>query len=117
MRHIISATKFRISAHNLPVEIYRYVEMDREDRICPFCSLGIGDETHYLVDCQVPLFSVIRKPLFDMIRDFSPEFSSMSSRDKTIFLLGCPSPKISPKVGKFCSKIIEIFKEFNNRSA
>ena len=110
-------TKFRISAHNLPVEIYRYIEMDRDDRICPFCSLGIGDETHYLVDCQVPLFSEIRKPLFDVARDISPEFSSMSSRDKTIFLLGCPIPKMTPKVGKFCSKIIEIFKEFNNKSA
>ena len=110
-------TKFRISAHNLPVEVYRYVKMNREDRVCPFCSLSIGDEKHYLVDCQVPIFSNIRNPLFDAASNISSDFDGMSSRNKTIFLLGCTDPKLTPVLGKFCSKVMEIFKEFNTKSA
>ena len=39
--------RFRTSNHNLPIELGRYVNIDREERWCTLCNTGdIGDEYH-----------------------------------------------------------------------
>ena len=50
-------TRFRISSHRLNIEIGRYARIDRADRLCTICSLGVlGDEIHLLLAC--PTFMV-----------------------------------------------------------
>ena len=85
-------SRFRISAHNLPVEIYRYIKMDREDRLCKFCVRNIGNEQHYLVECEDPIFTTCRIPLFEYITRISPEFSNLDPTQKAVFLLKCSDP-------------------------
>ena len=106
-------SKFRISAHNLPIEVRRYVNIQREDRLCPFCNSCIGDEKHYLIECMNPLFVKIRKPVFSYIVKKFPNFSLLDPIDKASFLLKCEDPPSITKVGKFCHEVLEIFKEFN----
>ena len=69
--------RFRTSNHRLPIELGRYNEIVRKDRLCTLCqSNDIGDEYHYLFIC--PFFK--------------------SSRDKYI-----PNKCIrNPSVLKFC---------------
>ena len=45
-------TKLRISAHKFPIETGRFDYRMRTERICPLCCDGIGDEMHYLKQCQ-----------------------------------------------------------------
>ena len=45
-------TKLRISAHKLPIETGRYDQKTQMQRICPLCSEGIGNETHYTFECK-----------------------------------------------------------------
>ena len=112
----VALSKIRISSHNLPVEVGRYMGMDRHDRLCPFCSTGLGDEQHYLCECLDPLFSTHRDPLFTHITKKFPNFPQLSPKDKTTFLLGHKDHLIISKVGKFCHQVMEIFQEFNTKT-
>ena len=47
-----SLTRFRLSAHNLPIETMRYLNVPRNLRLCPLCCEAVGDEIHYFLDCQ-----------------------------------------------------------------
>ena len=69
-----------ISNHRLPIELGRYNEIVRKDRLCTLCqSNDIGDEYHYLFICPFV----------------------KSSRDKYI-----PKTCIrNPSVLKFCEKL------------
>ena len=55
-------TKFRISAHTVPVEKGRWQSIPRDQRLCPLC-LGnlIGDEKHYISYCTIDKLVNIRK--------------------------------------------------------
>ena len=53
-----SATKLRISAHELQIETGRYINLPREQRICTWCKTSMGiecveDEKHALYDCDL----------------------------------------------------------------
>ena len=54
--------RFRTSNHNLPIELGRYVNIDREERRCTLCNTGdIGDEYRYFCICSY--FDLPRKEL------------------------------------------------------
>jgi hypothetical protein len=42
--------KLRTCNMKIPIETGRWVNIPQEKRICKFCSDGIGDEFHYLMD-------------------------------------------------------------------
>ena len=44
--------KSRISAHKSPVETGRYINTERQNRICTLCERGIEDELHYFSKCD-----------------------------------------------------------------
>ena len=48
----LALLKFRTSNHRLPVETGRYTDIAYEDRKCPFCHNSLGDEFHYLLECD-----------------------------------------------------------------
>lgn len=44
--------KFRTSNHRLPIEVGRWNNLKRHERICNLCNNNqIGDEFHYLLEC------------------------------------------------------------------
>ena len=46
-------TRFRISAHRLPIETGRYVNIEHNLRLCPICNLHeVGDGYHYFLRCN-----------------------------------------------------------------
>ena len=103
-------SKFRISAHNLPVETGRYKGIDdRNSRICPLCNTAVGDEAHYLIDCSFRNIVEMRHQLYTKISNKSPNFSTMSKTEKTIFLLDNPDKQTLSQVGNFAHKIMELF--------
>ncbi|KAJ8319419.1 hypothetical protein KUTeg_004510 [Tegillarca granosa] len=50
--------KLRTSNMNFPVETGRWSGLNRNERKCPLCTSGIGDEMHYLFQCD--FFSTYR---------------------------------------------------------
>ena len=58
----IPITRFFTTNNNLPVNIQRYINIERRDRICPKCEIiDVGDEFHYLFIC--PFFTRERHDL------------------------------------------------------
>ena len=56
--------KFRTSNHRLPIEVGRWRNIKRENRICNLCiGRNLGDEFHYLFEC--PSLSNERKKYFE----------------------------------------------------
>ena len=53
VKHHQAMTRFRISAHRLPIETGRYVNIEHNLRLCPICNLHeVGDEYHYFLCCN-----------------------------------------------------------------
>ena len=49
----ISLARFRTTNNPLPVNVQRFLNVEREDRICTLCDRReVGDEFHYLFNCQ-----------------------------------------------------------------
>ena len=54
-------TKFRISAHNLPIEKGRWEGIDKTERKCKKCiNNDVGDEKHYILYCNAPDIAKLR---------------------------------------------------------
>ena len=48
----IDFRRFRTTNHKLPIEQGRWDNIDRNNRICFLCNSDIGDEFHYILQCQ-----------------------------------------------------------------
>ena len=96
-----SLTRFRLSAHNLPIETLRYLNLPRSFRLCPFCCTSVGDEKHFFMDCQNPTITSSRLELFSLP---SIEISSYS-QDEMITLLRETDPTLLFAIGKYIRAI------------
>ena len=45
-------TAFRTRNHHLPIEVGRWSSIPINDRICRLCNNGVGDEFHYVLECN-----------------------------------------------------------------
>ena len=104
-------TKMRVSAHGLPVETGRYLGIPRIEHICPACNNGVGNEAHYLVQCQNVKIKAIRDPILDQISNSDPSFLSLGVEEKCDYLLACRNPLQFENIGYLCLKIQSTFKE------
>ena len=79
-------TKFRLSDHKLMIEEGRHCrpKIPRENRFCKFCNTMVEDEQHMLIDCK--LYGN-RAKWFDKIIEKCPNFSTLNSHQKFIFLM------------------------------
>ena len=109
IRHSIS--KFRIGAHKLPVETGRYRNIERNQRTCPHCNSGVGDEGHYLFQCDNPFLLELRTSYFQDIALISPPFNKLPDNDKLLFLMQNKNHDIMKRTGTFFVKLQDFFKE------
>ena len=75
-------TKFRISAHKFPIETGRFEQKHQTERICPLCCDGIGDEVHYLANCQNLEVSKVRN---EFLQPFYKQWKNIHNISKTDF--------------------------------
>ena len=61
-KNAIILCKFRTTNHRLPIELGRWQNIERNNRLCLLCDTNpIGDEFHYILQC--PHFEQNRKNL------------------------------------------------------
>ena len=90
-------TRLRLSNHNLMIETGRYKKISRDMRCCPFCSIVVENEVHFLIEC--PTYASIRNPILTSIR--FPILPMLSSEEKFIYLMANPDKDIAKLVAKF----------------
>jgi len=99
-------TAFRISAHQLEIEMGRYKNVPLNSRICKLCkSNEVEDEVHFLLNCSC--YEHERKNLFDKVQLSCENFSSLSPKNKIIWLMSNEDNNIIELISNFihdCTK-------------
>ena len=93
-KHRTALSRLRCSAHKLMIEEGRFRGIERNQRICPFCSMNmIEDEYHFLLVC--PTYRELRKTHL-------PNFyCRWPSKNKFIKLLNEEQGSVVKKLAKF----------------
>ena len=100
----ISMTKFRLSNHKLMIEKGRHLNLRKEDRICPFCSV-YEDEKHFLLHCYI--YSNLRETLLITAEEkLNIQINGCEDDILMGYLLG--NTEISPIVAKYLRKSTEL---------
>ena len=82
-------TKFRISAHKFPIETGRYENKAQCNRICPLYCEGIGNEIHYLHECNDSIIAERRKTLLKPFQTKWKGADQITSEELCKAILGC----------------------------
>ena len=105
-------TRFRLSAHKFPIEVERYNKTIREERICPFGCGVLGDEAHFIFECEHPAMRGVYKPiLFEMGNQYPKMNTFENKQDKLVYMLTSEDIKLLQLVGKLCYKVLNCYKD------
>ena len=97
--------KIRLSNHRLMIEKGRHENLQRVDRVCPFCTLRVvEDELHFIFDC--PTHRHLRAQLYLEIEEILPLFNLLPIADQLKIALG--SIEIVNYTGIFLEKAISL---------
>ena len=100
----INLTRFRLSNHRLPIEVGRYNNTIRTERICVKCAnYDICDEYHCMFICEN--FKEIRTKCIPKNCIVKP------SVQKFCDLLSCENSKVLSKLANFSKVIIAEFRQ------
>ena len=80
----IQITKFRISDHELMIEVGRHKGLKQHLRLCPFCQT-VETKIHFLLDCSI--YKHMREPLLNLVHRGNPILRYLSKEDKFSFIL------------------------------
>ena len=103
----------RISSHKFPIETGRYEKKERSNRICPLCCNGVGDEEHYIFECDSKVIIDAREMYTKIIDKKSPQIKTLSLHDKFKYMLICRDDTLMKDIGIL---FLRIQKEFENNS-
>ena len=103
-------TKLRISAHCLPVETGRYNRTNPQQRICPLCKNGIGDEEHYFTCCQNKEISSLIKSLKIKLTNINKTFLQFSAVNLFYYVLSMKDESILKTASFYINSLTTTFK-------
>ena len=112
--HKKTITRFRLSNHSLMIEKGRHLKIERNERICYFCTGKIEDEENFFVNS--PLYCSHRKNLEEKCIENCNRYAHLNDKQKFIFLMSNEDIVIIKALGRYLSdstkirdKIIEYF--------
>ena len=97
-QNVVELCRFRTANHKLPIEIGRWNNTNRNNRICTHCNKNeLGDEFHYILDC----------PFFEQDRNiYIPKYYySRSNALKYKLLFSSKKKSELIKLSKFINRI------------
>ena len=99
-------TKFRLSNHQLMIEVGRHKKIPKHLRFCPFCPTIVETEKHFLINC--PTYQLLREKLFQQALRHKPCFIHYTETQKYQYLLSNENLEITPKFIQNCFEIREL---------
>jgi hypothetical protein len=94
-------TKFRLYANNLSIETGRYINIEREMRICTQCNMKVvEDQYHFLLVC--PKYRDLRQ------RYFKHYFCVFPTKQKFIGLMASQNRNMLLNIGKYLLNAFKI---------
>lgn len=93
-KHRAELAKFRCSAHKLAIEEGRYRNLERKQRLCIFCNMGVvEDEYHFSLTC--PFYREIR------MKCLPKYYCSWPNVHKFKLLLNSENSKLLTRLGNY----------------
>ena len=106
----IAMTKYRISAHKLPIESGRYKGINRDNRICKLCNTNdLGDEKHYMFHCSHESFTEHREMFFKALFTYAPNLQGLSNDELFRLIFSSIDFFVLSNLARFLFYILEIF--------
>ena len=103
-------TKLRISAHKLPVETGRYVNVAYNERLCEHCDLNeIGNEQHFLMSCRNTKLADLRANFMEHICKINNSSTKFSYQDIFMYVIAMQDKTIMSLVAKYCFNVLTCF--------
>ena len=102
-KHRSAFAKVRCGVAPIRIETGRYEGLELKNRICPVCKNDIEDEVHVILHC--PVYSDLRKTLFDKAAQINTNFLNMGTIDKFIFLF--TNAEMIKLCAKTCFQILQ----------
>ena len=96
--------KFRVSAHKFPKETGRYINTERQNRLCTLCERGIGDELHCFSKSSVESVS---REIYQSHKKNGERFSLFNETNIAMYALMCHDATIILSVSKKYTKLIK----------
>ena len=97
--------KFRLSDHSLMVEKGRHDNLNKSDRMCPFCPGQIENEFHLLLKCST--YTNLRRNLFSDVETLCIGFFYPPDEEFLFWFL-LKNPVISESTAKFVRLSLEL---------
>ena len=108
VNHRKALSKFRLSNHQLMIEVGRHKKIPKLQRFCPFCpSPVIEDEIHFLINC--PLYDPLRRDIYDICLELKPTLPFYT--DEQTFLFMMTSTNLYRVLAKFIHEAMNMRKE------
>jgi hypothetical protein len=104
-----SITELRISTHKLPIEIGRWKNIERSNRLCPWCKYSVGTEAHCLLECFHPSLSSARNSYLSKILNINPLLLSLPRDSLLKYILSFTDKSIYLVTGNYINKILKLF--------
>ena len=101
--------KFRTSSHSLPIEHERYTKTQRANRVCSLGCDSIGDEAHYLLECQHPSILEVSQPILKQLFPVGSDPDKIDNNERLIYILS--NNEVINVSGKLCHKILRRYNE------
>ena len=108
----IQITRLRLSSHCLPIEILRYKNIKREERICNICRpKEMGDEEHYLIRCNNNKLKEIRNNFIKEIKDTVPQLTNFNTNSLMEYCMNMKDVNTQKTTAVFVKKLLKAYKE------
>ena len=88
------------------IEKGRHLDLQENQRLCPFCDNKIENEQHFVIEC--PTYNVLRQKLFYDITENNNEFNELNEYEKFCFLL--TAQDAGDLISKYLNKTLQIRK-------
>ncbi|CAB3993421.1 Hypothetical predicted protein [Paramuricea clavata] len=93
-------SRLRVSNHDLQIEIGRYQNIPREERLCKICNSGeVENETHLLLSCKA--YEQSRANLRSSLENASSDEINLNSQTLSADLMKSTDSEIITKLSKF----------------
>ena len=99
----------RISAHNLPIELGRYQNLPRANRLCTFCKSEIGNEIHCLMKCLHPTLTTLRNRYLSDVFKINHQLNKLSRETFLKYILLASDYSIIKLTGQYFFDVINVF--------
>ena len=110
-------TRFRISAHRLPIETGRYANIEHNLCLCPICNSNkIEDEYHYFSYCSNKRLEKFRENFLYELVDVNCQFGLLGTNNLFLYCVSMNDKNIIDSTARYIYEIMNFFMPASNFS-